>query len=220
MRLILVRHGETPSNVKYLLDTAPPGATLTDLGHQQAHALVQLFDGQPVDAIYVSDLVRTQLTATPLARARGLTPVIRPGLREIQAGAEEMLAYAPGEWDRAHPPRYFTALASWADGDLGARMPEGESGEEFLRRYDTVIEEIAQQRHEGAVIVSHGAAIRMWAGLRCSNLTARFLRKAPMTNTDSVFVEGSPGAWVATRWAGQPIPLAASPHRAERDAGG
>lgn len=205
MRLILVRHGETPSNVNYLLDTAPPGANLTDLGHQQAHALVRLLGDEPVDAIYVSDLVRTQLTAAPLAIARGLTPVVRAGLREIQAGAEEMLGYAPGEWDRTDPPRYFTALASWASGDLGTRMPQGESGEEFLHRYDTVIEEIAGQRYGNVVVVSHGAAIRMWASLRCRNLTAEFLRHAPMTNTDTVLLDGSPGNWVATQWAGQPV---------------
>lgn len=206
MRLILVRHGETPSNVSYLLDTAPPGAELTDLGHQQAHALVRLLGDEPIGAIYVSDLVRTQLTAAPLASARGLTPVVRAGLREIQAGAEEMTTYAPGGWDRAKPPRYFTTLSSWASGDIGARMPDGESGEEFLRRYDTVIDEIVGQRHECAVVVSHGAAIRMWAGLRCGNLSPEFLRLAPMTNTDTVLLDGGPGNWVATHWAGQPVP--------------
>jgi probable phosphoglycerate mutase len=201
-----VRHGETPSNVAYLLDTAPPGAVLTDRGHQQARSLVQAFENQPVEEIYVSDLVRTQQTAEPLAMARGLSPVVRDGLREIQAGSEEMIPYAPDTWDRAKPPQYFTALASWASGDLAARMPGGESGEEFLDRYDAVINEIAGRRHDCAVVVSHGAAIRMWAGLRCGNLTEPFLRKAPMTNTDAVFVTGAPGAWVATRWAGHPIP--------------
>ena len=36
MRLTLVRHGQTPSNVLGLLDTAPPGPGLTDLGQLQA----------------------------------------------------------------------------------------------------------------------------------------------------------------------------------------
>ena len=31
MRLLLIRHGQTPSNVDYLLDTAVPGAGLTAL---------------------------------------------------------------------------------------------------------------------------------------------------------------------------------------------
>jgi len=40
MRLILIRHGQTVSNVGGLLDTAHPGADLTPLGRQQAGSLV------------------------------------------------------------------------------------------------------------------------------------------------------------------------------------
>ena len=42
MRLILIRHGETQSNVDRLLDTAHPGAPLTATGLQQAHAVMSL----------------------------------------------------------------------------------------------------------------------------------------------------------------------------------
>lgn len=35
MRLILIRHGQTPSNVEHFLDTAVPGPGLTELGSQQ-----------------------------------------------------------------------------------------------------------------------------------------------------------------------------------------
>jgi len=90
VRLLLIRHGQTSSNVERLLDTAVPGADLTDEGREQAEQLVGKLEQQPLEAIYVSDLVRTQQTAAPLAKARGLEPVIRPGLREIQAGDYEM----------------------------------------------------------------------------------------------------------------------------------
>ena len=35
-RLVLVRHGQSHGNVDRRLDTRPPGAALTDLGHEQA----------------------------------------------------------------------------------------------------------------------------------------------------------------------------------------
>ncbi len=35
-RLVLVRHGQSEANVAKRLDTRPPGAPLTQLGHQQA----------------------------------------------------------------------------------------------------------------------------------------------------------------------------------------
>jgi Phosphotransferase enzyme family len=40
MRLLLVRHAQTASNVGRALDTAIPGAALTGLGHEQAARLV------------------------------------------------------------------------------------------------------------------------------------------------------------------------------------
>ena len=41
MRLLLIRHAETTANAQRLLDTAPPGADLTDLGRTQATELVE-----------------------------------------------------------------------------------------------------------------------------------------------------------------------------------
>ncbi len=95
MRLLLIRHAETTANVDRLLDTAPPGADLSDRGREQADALVEGLDDVELDAIYVSDLVRTQQTAAPLAGPRSLEPRIRPGVREIQAGDYEMAAASP-----------------------------------------------------------------------------------------------------------------------------
>ena len=37
-RLVLVRHGQSHGNVARRLDTKPPGAPLTDLGHEQSRA--------------------------------------------------------------------------------------------------------------------------------------------------------------------------------------
>lgn len=46
MRLLLIRHGQTPSNLKHLLDTAAPGPGLTPLGQDQAAALPQALAGR------------------------------------------------------------------------------------------------------------------------------------------------------------------------------
>ena len=83
MRLYLVRHGRTRSNVAGLLDTAHPGAPLDDAGLRQADALVARFEGIAFDAIVASDIHRAVQTATPLANARGLRLQTHAGLREI-----------------------------------------------------------------------------------------------------------------------------------------
>ena len=66
MRLILVRHGQTPANVLGQLDTAHPGPGLTERGFEQAERVPEALRGENIDAIYVSTLIRTQLTAAPL----------------------------------------------------------------------------------------------------------------------------------------------------------
>src|SRR3954467_15074485 len=86
MRLLLVRHGQTPSNVAFLLDTAVPGPGLTALGERQAAALPQALAGEDVEAVYASTLIRAQATAAPLAAARGLEVLVRDGIRELSAG--------------------------------------------------------------------------------------------------------------------------------------
>ena len=72
MRLLLIRHGQTPHNVTGALDTAYPGAGLTELGQRQAAAVPASLADEDVSAVYASPLVRTQLTGTPLAQERGI----------------------------------------------------------------------------------------------------------------------------------------------------
>lgn len=199
MRLILVRHGQTQSNVDRLLDTAVPGADLTDLGREQAAALVEALADEAVDAIWVSTLVRTQQTAAPLVGGRGLEPLVRDGLREVSAGDTEMLG------DPASVKAYLDVIvAGWGAGDLEPRIPGGESGFEFFDRYDEVLDEVADSGVACAVVVSHGAAIRCWVAARADNLDAEVVGPVPLGNTGIVILDGSPaGGWTAVSWEGR-----------------
>ncbi|WP_037858215.1 histidine phosphatase family protein [Streptomyces sp. NRRL S-340] len=200
MRLLLVRHGETPSNVDSLLDTAVPGPGLTELGTRQAAALPEALAGEDIDALYASTLVRTQLTAAPLAAARGLDVIVRDGIRELSAGDLEL---EPGDSERGQ--RYMRTVLAWADGERDLRMPGpgGESGTEALARYDAVVAEAAAGGGRTVAMVSHGAAIRLWTAVRARNLDARFAAAHPLRNTGVVILEGTPEAgWTALSWAG------------------
>ncbi|MFD9392404.1 histidine phosphatase family protein [Streptomyces sp. NPDC060000] len=201
MRLLLVRHGQTPTNVDYLLDTAVPGPGLTELGLRQAAALPQALVDEGIEALYASTLVRTQLTAAPLAAARGLDVLVRDGIREITAGDLEMLS-----GDSAHGELYMRTVFAWAAGDVGLRMPGGESGAEFLARYDAVVAEAAASRAETVAMVSHGAAIRTWAAARAGNVDIPFATAHRLANAGTVVLEGSPAdGWKALSWAGATV---------------
>ncbi|MFD9007195.1 histidine phosphatase family protein [Streptomyces sp. NPDC059582] len=201
MRLLLVRHGQTPTNVDFLLDTAVPGPGLTALGEQQAARLPAALADEDVEALYASTLVRTQLTAAPLAAARGLDVTVRDGIREISAGDLELL---PG--DSPLGERYMRTVFAWAAGDLELRMPGGESGTEAFARYDSVVAEAADSGAGTVAMISHGAAIRMWAAARADNVDVSFAAAHRLENTGVVILEGTPAdGWKALTWAGATV---------------
>ena len=196
MRLFLIRHGQTPANVLGQLDTAHPGPGLTELGSRQDSVIPDALRRESIDAIYASTLVRTQLTAEPLAVDRGLEVQVATGLHEIEAGALE------GRSDRASVHSYFETVLAWGTGDLTARMPEGLDGNSFFTRFDADIASAAAGADTAAVF-SHGAAIRVWTAARAVNVSPMFAGTTDLENTGMVELSGSPGGgWTLVSWAG------------------
>jgi len=220
MRLLLIRHGQTPGNVLGQLDTAHPGPGLTELGERQAEALARSLARLEISSLYASTLIRTQLTAAPLAGRRGLDVTVLDGLHEIEAGALEKLT------DRESHLRYLGTVFGWAAGELDRRMPTGPSGHDFLARFDDAVARIAAAATGpagGAVaVVSHGAAIRVWTALRAENVDADFAARHVLANTGIVALEGGPAdGWRMVHWDGSPVGgLALADPTAEDPAGG
>lgn len=205
MRLILIRHGQTPANVDGILESSVPGPGLTELGTTQAEELVEALDHEPIDAIFVSTMVRTHLTAAPLATARGLVPVERAGVREIAAGDVE------GNVDDASVHQYVSTLLAWCAGELDVRMPGAENGHEVLERFDDVIREIESMGHERVAVVSHGAMIRAWCAARAEDVDFEFVRHHYVVNTGVVVLNGSmTSGWEVESWLGESISEAAA----------
>lgn len=207
MRLILIRHGQTPSNVLGLIDTRIPGPGLTDLGTNQAATIPSTLADESIDALFASVQVRSQLTAAPLAKALGLDVAVRGEIREIDSGDLEMLG------DAESVRTYMTTIYQWVAGDHALRMPGGESGLEVFARFDEVVAEADAAGHETAAIVAHGAIIRMWAGGRARNTGAEFTAQNILENAGIVILEGSPAAgWDALSWMGEAVaPFVPSP---------
>ncbi|MDQ0799253.1 histidine phosphatase family protein [Arthrobacter sp. SLBN-112] len=204
MRLLLIRHGETPGNVLGQLDTDHPGPGLTELGERQAEAMARALANESIGALYASTLIRTQITAAPLARLHSLDIEILDGLHEIEAGSLEKLT------DHESHKRYMGTVISWAAGDLDQRMPAGPDGHAFFERFDAaianVVERAVRDQHGTAAVVSHGAAIRTWAGMRAQGAGHEFAARHILANTGIVAVEGSLEAgWNLIHWDGSPV---------------
>jgi broad specificity phosphatase PhoE len=205
MRLILVRHGQTPANVDGILESTVPGPGLTPLGHEQAEALVEALADEKIDAIFVSSMIRTHLTAAPLVAARSLEPAVRDGLREIAAGDVE------GNTDEASVHQYVHTLLAWCAGDLGVRMPGAETGHDVIARFDEVVGEAEALGVDSVVLVSHGAMIRAWCAARTSNVDLDFVSNHYVINTGIVVIEGSTETgWEVESWLGESVSEAAA----------
>src|SRR5208282_5608536 len=89
-RVFLIRHGAT------ILSAEDRFAGATDVplsyeGRRQASRLAARLQGEPVTAVYASDMGRTVETARILAEPHGLEVQLREGLREISHGHWEQM---------------------------------------------------------------------------------------------------------------------------------
>jgi broad specificity phosphatase PhoE len=202
VRLILIRHGQTPSNVLGLLDTTPPGPGLTEHGATQAALVPDTLAEEPIEAIYASTAIRAQETAAPLAARLGLPVNIRSDIREIAAGDWEMLG------DETSVQGYLGLIGRWMAGGLDERSPgeNGESGHDVLRRFDKVVAEAVESGVAGAAIVAHGAINRLWATVRTLNLPNDFGALHALRNTGIVVLSGDlEQGWSAEAWTGAEV---------------
>ncbi|QWF80250.1 histidine phosphatase family protein [Amycolatopsis sp. CA-230715] len=204
MRLHLVRHAQSTANVRKVLDTALPGPSLTDLGRQQAEALVAAFDGLEVAAVYSSYATRARETAAPLAASLGFDVRLVEGVHEVQAGDLE------GRNDEEAIATYLAVVHPWTQGDLSGSMPGGESGAQVRSRYLAAVAEL-RAKHEEAdpagdiVLVSHGGAIRLGAEWLCDNVRPEVADNELLANTARVVLEARAGGWHCESWAGAPM---------------
>lgn len=200
MRLLLIRHGETASNVIQALDTAAPGALLNEVGVAQAEKLALSLADENMDAIYSSPLVRAKMTATPLVVSRGLILGEYGGLREISAGELEMRN------DPEAQKAYMEVFFKWLQGDLNAKISGGEDGNTALERFSAVISQAKRDGLESLAVVSHGAMLMTWVASRKSNFDLTMLRKSPMQNTGVAVLESGLGdRWNVESWQGQKL---------------
>jgi len=192
MRLYVARHGQTTSNVRRALDTAAPGADLTDLGRQQARDLADRLDEHEIDGILVSHKVRTQQTAEPVATRKGLSPRIDPRVAEVAAGDWEMST----ETDVL--TSYFTVAMGWMAGDYDLSTPRGETGHEVIERFNAAIDEADE---ESLLVVSHGTVLQVWANAVAGEADALLPH---LQNCGTGLFERTGGRWRLLDWDHRP----------------
>ncbi len=123
---------------------------LDPTGEAQAERAARLLAALRPGLIFSSDLQRATMTAAPLARLTGLDVHVDKDLRERFGGRWEGLT------DSEIRAQYPAAYAAWMP-------PDGETSPAVAHRAKSALQRIAEGMTPGAlaVVVSHGAAIRL-----------------------------------------------------------
>ena len=146
---MLWRHGQTAWNVEHRFQ-GQTDIPLDAAGIGQAERAARRLATLAPAAIVSSDLSRARQTAAPLARLTGLTVALDKDLRERFGGDWEGLS------DEEIRTRYPAERATW-------NPPNGEPTAVVADRVAAAFARIAQSLDRGqlAVVVSHGAALRL-----------------------------------------------------------
>ena len=146
---MLWRHGQTTWNAEHRFQ-GQTDIPLDETGEAQAEYAARRLATLRPHAIFASDLSRALLTAAPLSRLTGLPVVSDKQLRERSGGDWEGLT------DAEIRERYPAERATW-------NPPNGEPTAVVAERVGTALARIASTLGEGelAVVVSHGAALRL-----------------------------------------------------------
>ena len=150
MELLLIRHA-LPVRRELIDGAADP--ELSDVGAAQTALLARYLASEPLDAVYTSPLRRAVQTASPVASAHGLEPVVVEGLAESDRDASE---YVPvEELKAADDPRWHSLVR-------GEWLAE-ETPEQFAKRVVDALEQlIPKHRGQRIAAVCHGGVINRY----------------------------------------------------------
>lgn len=157
-RIYLIRHAAAEGNL-YRVAHGQYNSTITSRGYRQLAWLRKRFEGVELDAVYGSDLLRAQTTASALYVPRDLPFRPMPLLREIRMGAWEQLSW--GEIARQDAEMYHNFNHR---PDLFV-VEGAETCAEVRDRMLTAVRCIASEYPDGTVAAtSHGVALRILLG--------------------------------------------------------
>jgi len=151
LRLILVRHGQTLANEKFLLQGASNGP-LTTTGKAQVEQLGKFFAKYHVSRVISSDLQRAQDTASEIAKHHQLTIEINPLAREWDCG----------DWDGKQASEFRGMLKETGLPVSALQPPGGETLSEVRQRAGKLIENLIMDGFGKTVVIcAHGDIMRM-----------------------------------------------------------
>lgn len=180
-KLYILRHGETEYNRLGMVQGSGIDASLNETGRSQAAAFFKHYQHLPVDKVYVSSLIRTKETVQGFID-KGLPYEALADLREISWGSQEGVPFTPDT-----TTRYQSITYRWQQGEVDAKIDNGESPLEVATRVGRAFQYIVSQPEEQVLICTHGRAMRV---LFC------WMLNYPLSQMDH-FLHNNTGLYVA-----------------------
>lgn len=180
--IYILRHGETDYNRQGIVQGSGVNSSLNENGRLQALRFFQYYKNIPFDYVYTSTLKRTHESVQHFIN-QGITWRVRAELREIGWGIHE------GKKATAESVQeYKTLIQAWKNGNLEAKLQDGESAASMVSRLNKFIEELKNTDFNRALICSHGRTLRC---LMCllNNDNLREMENYPHLNTSLYIVE-------------------------------
>jgi probable phosphoglycerate mutase len=133
------------------------------------------------------------------------------GIHEVQVGELENRS------DDKAIAEFNAIYQRWHEGELDVPIPGGETGSQVLDRYVPVLTNLRLRYLDrddwggDIVVVSHGAAIRLAAGM-LAGVDGSFVVDHHLGNTEAVVLAPiTDGRWSCVLWAGQTPPFYPEP---------
>jgi broad specificity phosphatase PhoE len=197
MTLTLVRHAQSEANAADIASTSVPGPPLTPAGLEQADKLANELSANRYDGVYASQMLRTQQTAAPMAKALGEQVTVLPGLNEISAGWFEGMPMSDTSGT------YMLGPESWLKGDRRFGIPGSVNGNQFNDAYTAAVQKIYDSGEDKPIAFSSGVAIMMWTLMNARNGNRNLLTDHPLPNAARVVLTGDPiTGWTLKEWDG------------------
>jgi broad specificity phosphatase PhoE len=146
MKFILVRHAETTANAGTVILGREEEGVLSQRGKRQAKALARRFKRERISKAYCSPSNRARQTCEMILDGRNCNVVYSEELREIDMGDLVGLSH---EEVKENYPETFRDIYSHPEN----KIPKGESISDVQKRVMPLIERIAQEPGDPAILV-------------------------------------------------------------------
>ena len=202
MRIYFTRHGESQANLLHEISNRGLRHGLTLRGREQAAALADRLQREPITRVYSSPLLRGIETSVILAHRLKVDYDVTDALREYDCGILE------GRSDEAAWQGWQELCDAWTVHQRwGQRIEGGESYYDIRERFVPFVERLVEQYRgaEAAVAcVSHGGLYRMMLPLVLKN-GGRLMSKYGFDYAACMIAEWRPAGLVCVEWNGHAV---------------